>query len=184
MDQPDSVAPEPKRKQPAALLAAGVIALVVVIVLVIALSGKPALPPQVGEPVPDFQLTGFDGSPMVLSAQRGNVVVVNFFASWCSPCRQEAADLELTWRAYKGAGVQFFGIGYKDAAANVKRFLAEFDVTYPATTETSNATARAYGVTGAPETFIVDGSGRLVRHILGPVSQTELAHELDLLSKP
>jgi len=184
MEQTDSTSPEPKRKLPAGLLAAGVIALIVIVLLVVALAGEPVMPPQAGEPVPEFQLTAFDGSPMILSSQRGRVVVVNFFASWCSPCRQEAADLEQSWRDYRARGVQFYGIGYKDAAQNVKRFLAEFDVTYPATTEGNNSTARAYGVTGAPETFIIDGSGRLVRQILGPVSQAELAHELDQLLNP
>ena len=184
MEQTDTRFPEPKRKLPAGLLAAGVIALIVVVLLVVALAGEPAMPPQVGELVPEFQLTAFDGSPMVLSSQRGKVVVVNFFASWCGPCRQEAADLEQSWQDHQARGVQFFGIGYKDAAQNVKRFLAEFEVTYPATTEGNNSTARAYGVTGAPETFIIDSSGRLVRHILGPVGQAELAHELDRLLNP
>jgi peroxiredoxin len=184
VDETDAALPEQKKRLPAGLLAAGVIALIVIVLLVVAFSGEPAMPPQVGEPVPEFQLSAFDGSPMVLSSQRGKVVVVNFFASWCDPCRQEAADLEQTWHDYRAEPVQFYGIGYKDAAASVKGFLAKFDVTYPATTETNNATARAYGVTGVPETFVVDGSGQLVRHFIGPVSQTELAHELDQLLNP
>ncbi|HNS49592.1 MAG TPA: TlpA disulfide reductase family protein [Anaerolineae bacterium] len=162
-------------------MAAGAVFLVVVIALVAALYGEPAMSPQVGEPVPEFQLISFDGTPMILATQRGKVVVLNFFASWCSPCRQEATDLEQVWRDYGPDEVQFYGVGYKDAAANVKRFLVEFDVTYPATAETSNATARAYGVTGAPETFVIDQAGLLVRHYLGPIGRAELAHELGQL---
>jgi len=185
MESSDLVPAEPRRRRLSpGWLALGAIALLVVVLLAPALGGQPALPLQTGSIVPGFQLTAFDGSPMDLTAQRGKVVVVNFFASWCSPCRQEAADLEQTWRDYQAQGVQFFGIGYKDAAAKAQAFLHEFDVTYPATSEAGNRTARAYGVTGVPETFIVDRSGQLVRHILGPVTQQELAHELDQLLYP
>lgn len=177
--EPNETALPRDRKLHPGWIAAGAVFLVVVILLVVALSGEPAMPPQVGQPVPEFALTAFDGTPMVLGAPGGKVVVLNFFASWCPPCRQEAADLEQVWRDYGPDGVQFYGVGYKDAAANVKRFVSEYDVTYPVTTETRNATARAYGVTGAPETFIIDGAGLLVRHILGPISFGELAHELD-----
>jgi cytochrome c biogenesis protein CcmG/thiol:disulfide interchange protein DsbE len=168
-------------------LAVGVIALVVAALLSYGLIAKPVEPPQVGSPVPDFQLTALDraqaqpASVMNLSEQRGKVAVVNFFASWCAPCRQEAADLEQTWREYREQGVQFFGIAYKDADSRAQSFLDEFDVTYPAAVERTNSTARAYGVTGVPETFIIDQQGLLVRHILGPISQAELSLELDRL---
>ena len=178
--------PSGQRRSPT-WLAVGVIALVVVALLGYGLIAKPAEPPQVGSPVPDFQLTALDdveGEPpsaMNLSEQRGKVVVVNFFASWCDPCREEAADLEQTWREYREQDVQFFGIAFKDADSKVQAFLDEFDVTYPATVERGNRTARAYGVTGVPETFIIDQQGLLVRHVLGPISQAELRLELDRL---
>jgi cytochrome c biogenesis protein CcmG/thiol:disulfide interchange protein DsbE len=160
-------------------MAAGVVALLVAVLLGSALILKPSAPLQVGEPVPSFRLTALEGSPMDLSAHQGEVVVVNFFASWCAPCREEAAELENAWREYGDAGVQFYGIAYKDAASKAQAFLETFDVTYPSTVETGNRTARAYGVTGVPETFIVDQQGHLVRHFIGPITQAELSEVLD-----
>ena len=177
----ESTVEQPQRGLSPAWVAAGVIGLIVLGLLGYALVGVSSDPPQIGGPVPDFQLTALDGSPMNLSEQQGKPVVVNFFASWCSPCREEAAALEQTWRAYQDRGVQFFGIAYKDADSKAQAFLDEFDVSYPSTVDPSNRTARAYGLTGVPETFVIDQQGLLVRHFLGPISQTQLSQELDTL---
>ena len=135
-----------------AWIAAGVIALLVLGLLAYGLVARPTEPLQAGSPVPDIRLTAFDGSPIDLATQQGNVVVVNYFASWCTPCRQEAADLEQTWREYQDRGVQFYGIAYKDATSRAEAFLDEFKVTYPSAVDLGNRAARAYGVTGVPET--------------------------------
>lgn len=172
---------QPQRSLSPAWMAAGVIGLIVLALLGYALIGATSASPKVGDPVPDFQLTALDGRPMNLSNQRGKPVVVNFFASWCAPCREEAVDLEQTWRLYQDRGVQFFGIAYKDADSKAKAFLDEFDVSYPSTVDASNRTARSYGLTGVPETFVIDQQGLLVRHFLGPVSQAQLSQELDRL---
>ncbi len=167
-----------------AWMAAGVIALIVLGLLGYGLLANPTEPPQAGSPVPDFQLTALDGSSMNLGDQQGRVVVVNFFASWCDPCRQEAVALEQTWRDYQDRGVQFFGIAYKDADAKAQAFLDEFDVSYPSTVERNNRTARAYGLTGVPETFVIDQQGLLVRHFLGPITQAQLSQEINQLLGP
>ena len=172
---------ENRQRLPLAWVAGVVIALLVLALLGYAILADPTEPPQVGSPVPDFQLAALDGSPMNLRGQLGSVVVVNFFASWCAPCRQEAAALEQTWREYRDRGVQFYGIAYKDADSKAQAFLDEFDVTYPSTVEHGNHTARAYGITGVPETFVVDQQGLLVHHFLGPITQAELGQELDRL---
>jgi cytochrome c biogenesis protein CcmG/thiol:disulfide interchange protein DsbE len=157
---------------------------VVVALLGYALLTRPTAVPEVGSEVPGFQLTALDGSPLNLAQHRGNAVVINFFASWCAPCREEAADLEQTWREYQGRGVRFFGIAYKDVESKAAAFLEEFDVTYPSAVETGNRTARAYGVTGVPETFVIDQQGRLVRHFLGPITRAQLGQELEQLLSP
>jgi cytochrome c biogenesis protein CcmG/thiol:disulfide interchange protein DsbE len=167
-----------------AWIAAGLIGLLVLALLGYALLAGPSEPPQVNNPVPDFQYSALDGSPMNLSDHRGEVVVINFFASWCAPCREEAADLEQTWRQYQDRGIQFFGIAYKDADSRAQAFLDEFDVTYPSTVDRSNRAARDYGLTGVPETFVVDQQGLLVRHFLGPISQAQLAQEIERLLSP
>lgn len=165
-------------------IAVSAVALLVAILFGSALRARPTVSLQVGSPVPDLALTAFDGRTMDLSAQRGKVVVINVFASWCAPCRQEAADLEQTWREYQDRPVQFFGVAYKDTASKVRAFLQEFGVSYPCGEDPGNRIARAYGVTGVPETFIIDRQGRLVRHILGPITRAELSRELDRLLAP
>jgi cytochrome c biogenesis protein CcmG/thiol:disulfide interchange protein DsbE len=167
-----------------AWIAAGLIGLLVLALLGYALLTGPSEPPQVNSPVPDFQYAALDGSPMNLSDHQGQVVVINFFASWCNPCREEAVDLEETWRQYQDRGVQFFGIAYKDADSKARAFLDEFGVTYPSTVDQSNRAARDYGLTGVPETFIVDQQGLLVRHFLGPIYQAQLAQEIERLLSP
>jgi cytochrome c biogenesis protein CcmG/thiol:disulfide interchange protein DsbE len=121
---------------------------------------------------------------MVLGAQRGQVVVVNFFASWCAPCRQEATDLERVWRDYQDRDVQLFGIAYKDASSKAQTFLDEFGVTYPSAVDPGNETARIYGVTGVPETFVIDQQGHLLRHFLGPITREQLSQEIERALEP
>lgn len=172
---------EPRRSRPLAWIAAAAVAVVVLGFLIYGLFAGPATKLQVGSPVPDFQITALDGSQMSLGAQRGKVVVINFFASWCNPCREEAADIEATWREVQDQGVQFIGIAYKDADSKAQAFLNEFGATYPSAVDPGNRTARAYGVTGVPETFVVDQQGLLVQHFIGPVTQQELEEVLSSL---
>jgi cytochrome c biogenesis protein CcmG/thiol:disulfide interchange protein DsbE len=79
---------------------------------------------------PDFTLTTFEGETITLSQFRGQVVVINFWASWCIPCREEAAYLETTWRKYRDQGVVFIGVNYVDAEREALAYLDEFDITY------------------------------------------------------
>ncbi len=175
---------ETRQRRPVTWIAAAVVGVLVLVLLAYGLVARPAVTLQVGDPVPDFQLVAFDGSPMNLSNHQGQVVVVNFFASWCNPCREEAAALEQSWRDYQGQGVQFYGIAYKDASSKAQAFLGEFDVSYPSTSEPGNRTARAYGVTGVPETFVVDQQGHLVRHFLGAISEAQLSQTIEPLLSP
>jgi cytochrome c biogenesis protein CcmG/thiol:disulfide interchange protein DsbE len=162
-------------------LAAGLIAVLVLALLSYGLMAQPGKSLQTGTPVPSFQLTDLNGAPMSLDSQRGKVAVLNFFASWCSPCQEEAPALEQVWRDYQDQGVQFFGIAYKDAGPKAAAFLDSFHVTYPSALDPGGRTAQAYGVTGVPETFIIDQEGRLIRHFIGSVKREDLARELDKL---
>jgi cytochrome c biogenesis protein CcmG, thiol:disulfide interchange protein DsbE len=183
MDAPETQVPLQKaggRRSPV-WIASGAIALLVVVLLGYALLTGTTLPPQAGGAVPGFRLAALDGREMDLHAQRGKVVVLNIFASWCAPCRQEAEELEQAWRAYRGKDVVFYGIAYKDAPSKAQAFLEEFGVTYPSAVDPGNRTARAYGVTGVPETFIIDQQGNLVHHFLGPITQRDLSLQIERL---
>ena len=109
-----------------------------------------------------------------LAELRGTPFVLNFWASWCIPCREEAPVLREGWRRYGPKGALFLGLNMQDLTGDARKFIDEFRVTYPTLREPSNDTARAYGVTGIPETFFVTAKGRIVGHVIGVVSAGEL----------
>ena len=129
---------------------------------------------------PDFTFTSFDGETFTLSELQGQGVVVNFWASWCDPCRDEAALLEGTWRREQGSGIVFLGLDYLDQDPAAKAYLAEFNVTYPSGPDLQSKAARRYGIKGVPETFFISPAGEIVETIIGPISsQAQLDSLLD-----
>lgn len=129
-------------------------------------------------PAPDFSLASFNGETYKLSDLRGKVVVINFWSSTCPPCKTEAADLQRTWKQYKSEGVVFLGADVWDKGTEARQFLLNNDITYPSGITRSTLTAE-YGITGIPETFIVDRHGRVVKHWVGPVTQAQLSRMID-----
>lgn len=126
-------------------------------------------PIRIGDPVPDFALTAFDGEEIRLSDLRGKVVVLNFWASWCTPCEQEAADLEAAWRYYQPRGdVVFLGINYVDTEPEAKSYLAKFNVTYPNGPDLGTRISQEFRIRGVPETYLVDKEGKLAYSQIGP----------------
>jgi peroxiredoxin len=111
---------------------------------------------------PDFSLPSLrGGEDVTIAALRGQVVVLNFFASWCQPCALEAADLERAWQADKGRGVAFLGVAIQDDRAGATAFLTRHGITYPAAIDESGDIMRAYRVTAIPTSFFIDPSGRI-----------------------
>jgi cytochrome c biogenesis protein CcmG/thiol:disulfide interchange protein DsbE len=140
-------------------------------------------PVRVGSPAPDFTLTTFDGRPITLSDLRGKVVLVNFWASWCKPCEQEAADLESAWRFYAPRGdVVFLGVDWTDTEKNALAYLERFDITYPNGPDLGTRISQAYRTTGVPETYIIDKDGVLAFYKLSPfLSLDEIKRAIDPL---
>jgi cytochrome c biogenesis protein CcmG/thiol:disulfide interchange protein DsbE len=119
-----------------------------------------------GKPAPEFTLTLFDGRTIRLSDFRGKVVFLNFWASWCPPCRAEARLLEESWQRYKDQGVVFLGVDIQDREEDARRFIQEFGITYLNGRDPKNRIAIDYGVYGIPETFFIDPEGRIAyKHI-------------------
>jgi cytochrome c biogenesis protein CcmG/thiol:disulfide interchange protein DsbE len=109
-----------------------------------------------------------------LAALRGQPVVINFWASWCQPCRQEAEVLERFAREYGPRGVAFVGVNVWDNADKARAFLEEYGVTYHNGEDRGGSAAIDYGLTGLPETFFVDRDGQLVRKFIGPITERAL----------
>lgn len=130
---------------------------------------------RVGNPAPEVALTLFDGDEFALSEQRGQVVVINFWASWCPPCRAEAALLERTWREYKDRDVVFLGINVQDARPDALTYLQEFDVTYPNGPDGNGRISIDYGLSGLPLTLFIDRDGIVQRRWVGAVFEKQLA---------
>lgn len=129
---------------------------------------------------PELRFTTFDGAVVDLDELRGKGVVINFWASWCTPCRDEADLLEQTWRREKGKGIVFLGLDYLDQEPAALAYLAEFDITYPNGPDLRSQAARRYRIQGVPETFFVSPEGRIVETVVGPIaSQQELDELLD-----
>lgn len=130
---------------------------------------------------PDFTLTSFDGRTLTLSQLRGQVVIVNFWASWCLPCREEAAYLESTWRQYKDKGVVFIGVDWVDTQKEALAYMKEFDLTYFNGPDLGTRIATAYRIKGVPETYFVAKNGELRGVHIGPLQAPELDQKIDEL---
>jgi cytochrome c biogenesis protein CcmG/thiol:disulfide interchange protein DsbE len=104
---------------------------------------------------------------------RGTPVVLNFWASWCDPCRAEAKVLEQAWKEQSG-DVLFLGLDAQDAREDARDFIAQFGLTFPHVRDPGNDTQRDWGVTGLPETYFIAADGRVVGHVIGTVDAAQL----------
>ena len=113
-------------------------------------------------PAPDFSLTTLDGKPFHLSDEKGKVIVINFWASWCEPCRQEAPALESLWQQYQNQNVVFLGITYADDPKDSEAFMQQFGMTYPVADDGhADVSKGLYRIQGVPETFVIDKQGNI-----------------------
>jgi len=164
-------------------LLAGVVAVVAIIVVLLmtGLGKDPSViaSPLVGRAAPNFTLPQLDGPPVTLAKLRGQVVVVNFWASWCTECQVEQAALDQAWQQFQDSGVVVIGVNFEDSSGAARGYVRAKDVTYPVVEDAGSKTALAYGLRGVPETFVVNRSGRIVSHVIGPVSGAALASEIN-----
>jgi cytochrome c biogenesis protein CcmG/thiol:disulfide interchange protein DsbE len=163
-------------------LAAASVALGLLALLAWGLTRDPKLIPSplIGREAPLFALELFDGGAWRLEEQRGKVVVLNVWASWCYPaCWNEAPRLEAAWHRYRDRGVVLVGLNYQDREAEARAFIQRFGKTFPNGPDTGSKIAIAYGVYGVPETFFIDHAGRIYAKHIGEISRETLEAKIE-----
>jgi len=135
--------------------------------------------PLIGQPAPSFRLTLFDGRSLGLEDLRGKVVFVNFWASWCPPCLEEARELEAIWREVKSDDVVFLGANIQDKEPDARAFLQQFRISYPNGWDPAGRIAVDYGVWGIPETFFIDPQGTITYKHVGVLGRPVVIAKLD-----
>lgn len=186
--EPNITPAELRRKLPGWAIAMGIVVVLVGALLTVLLLD----PPQSAlcdEPAPDLTLTlfpdyrgGWPAETISLADLRGKGVVLNFWASWCQPCEQEAADLEAAWRKYRDQGIVFVGVDYLDQDPAAKRYLEKFDITYPNGPDLASKVSKRYIIRGVPETFFIDAQGNLVGcRKTGPLTAQELEQRIQAI---
>ena len=149
-------------------------AAVLVAVLAVALlrGGTSGTSPLVGKPAPDFTLTTLDGRTFRLRDHLGRPMIVNFWASWCVPCREEAPYLREL--ANDAGNLSLVGVVFQDKPEAARAFVSEFALPFPSVIDSQSRTAIDYGVSGVPETFFIDGRGVIVDKQGGPFTREDL----------
>ena len=166
----------------AALVIGAVVGLMVV---ALDLAGQKGKRPTIGSPAPDFSLALYAGyradlpETVTLSSLRGQIVVINFWGSWCPECHVEAEDLQRVYEKYRTRDVVFIGVDYLDTEAEAMRYLTRYAITYANGIDVQQKISTAYRITAAPETFIIDREGRVAEVIIGGTNEAALSQHIE-----
>ncbi|MDA8089559.1 MAG: TlpA disulfide reductase family protein [Nitrospiraceae bacterium] len=132
---------------------------------------------QVGQAAPEFSLSDINGTVYAGVGLRGNVVIINFWATWCPPCAGEVKVLNNIYKKYETKGLKVFGIT-KDTVPEVKKFEASHPIAYPVLIDSRSTAHILYGVLPIPVTFLIDSSGVVVKKYIGPPNQKDLESDI------
>ena len=129
---------------------------------------------RIGKPAPEFAMRLLDGGEFRLSDHQGVPLVINFWASWCPPCRQESPAFERQWRRYGDSGIQFVGVDIQDDVSDAEAYVREFGLTFPNGLDADGKITIDYGVIGLPVTFFVGSSGIVEGRWVGAIPEDKL----------
>lgn len=169
--QPQESSAGPNRRWGTAAVWVGVLGLMAL--LGFGLIRRQQGPVGVGARMPEFTLTTFDGETIASRDLQGKVLLVNFWASWCKPCEQEALELEQAYQIYKDQGVAFLGVGYVDIEREALAYLERFGISYPNGPDLGTRISQAFRTQGVPETFVIGPDGRIAAVKIGPYESLE-----------
>ena len=125
--------------------------------------------PKLAEPfiAPDFTLKGEDGNTYRLKDYRGKVVILNFWATWCPPCREEMPSMERAWRQIKDKGIVMLGINVGEDADTIFEFTGQYSMTFPLPMDINGEVVKQYPIRGLPTTYIIDPAGMATHRAVG-----------------
>lgn len=142
----------------------------------------------IGHLAPDFTLSVLSANPesvspstIHLASLRGKPVILNFWASWCDPCKQEAPLLEATWQVLQHQGILLIGIDFQETQSNAQTFLRTYGITYPNVADSAGSAALNYGISGLPDTFFLNRQGVIVSKVVGELTKQSLQSNLNLI---
>jgi cytochrome c biogenesis protein CcmG/thiol:disulfide interchange protein DsbE len=168
-----------------ASIVVALIALVVVLAMGFRRDPRDIRTGSIGQPAPAFDLERLDAPGRVRMADlTGKVVIVNFLASWCVPCKEEAPALVRVWERYRTSDVAFVAIVYQDTPDAAKDFHTRMGQTWPLALDDEGRTALAFGVFGVPETFFIRPDGIVEGRHIGPIDETTLIRAIEKLRPP
>ena len=174
----------PRRAAAIALVVMGVLALAALLALGLEnrspVTGRSGAT-RIDKPAPPINMPLYGGGSMAAADYAGKPAVVNFWASWCGPCRQEAPIFERLSREYGERGVMFIGVNIQDAESDAEAYLREYDITYPNGNDDDGSISIDYGVIGIPVTFFVSRDGTVQRRWAGVMRETQLRQWIDEL---
>lgn len=139
--------------------------------------------PLIAKPATPFTIALFDGGKLTLNDLRGKAVFLNFWASWCLPCRDEARDLEAAWQKVKDRNMVFLGVALQDTEKDSRDFLKEFAITYPNGKDETGKISIDYGTWGVPESFFIDPQGRITYKHVGGIRAALVVAKLEDAAK-
>lgn len=180
-DKPKGRAAHQGRRVSWGTAALGISIIAITVALGIQLARQNTSQPQSG-PAPDFHLKLFDGADFRLSDYRGQVVLINFWASWCPPCRGEAPELQALYEAYQDDGFVILGVNMLESSPQkATAFIEEFGIAYPNGEDIGQRIANLYHIQAPPESFLIDRAGSIHQFIIGAVSYDRLSGAVETL---